>query len=72
MKESSTILYTIYELRIFESDDVQTSVGTIQFYDYDQLNSVLEFLLKNNERNEWEFEIAEIVNGEEKDLEYYE
>lgn len=62
---------TVYELRIFESDDVQTSVDTLQFYDYDQLNDVLEFLLNNNERNEWEFETVEIVNGKEKDLMYY-
>ena len=56
----------MYELRIFESDEHMTQVGSLVFDTYSDLNKALRFLLANNDFHKWEFEIAKQNDSEEE------
>ena len=47
----------MYQLRIFESDNVMTQVGRLRFRTRDDMYDVFTFLFGNNENNKWEFEL---------------
>lgn len=55
---------------IFERD-MACEVGAIEFMSIEDLNNTLSFLLKNNEKNQWEFEVVEKY-GPEEHISYYE
>ena len=59
----------MYQLRIFESDNVTTEVGRLRFRTRDDLDDVFSFLFKNNENNKWEFEL---VDKQGETVVYYE
>ena len=49
----------MYQLRIFESDNVMTEVGRLRFRTRDDMDDVFTFLFRNNENNKWEFELVD-------------
>ena len=59
----------MYQLRIFESDNVMTQVGRLRFRTRDDMYDVFTFLFGNNENNKWEFEL---VDKQGETIEYYE
>lgn len=58
------------KITIFEKD-MAYEVDTIEFVSIQDLDNTLSFLLKNNEKNQWEFEVFEKY-GQEEHLTYYE
>lgn len=58
------------KITIFERD-MAYEVGTVEFVSIEDLNNTLSFLLKNNEKNQWEFEVVEKY-GPEEHFTYYE
>ena len=59
----------MYQLRIFESDNVMTQVGLLRFRTADDMYDVFTFLFENNENNKWEFELVDSQGGQ---IGYYE
>ena len=59
----------MYQLRIFESDNVTTEVGRLRFITQDDMYDVFTFLFENNENNKWEFELVDNQGGQ---IGYYE
>lgn len=62
---------TYFELRIFERDTM-VQVEKLKFKDCDEMDNVLNFLINNNENNNWEFETVMYENYFETILAYYE